>query len=80
MSALEGALLAAHAAGDSAALVAIYQQAAAETTDVNAKAFLLTHAHIYALEVDHPDAPALRAELVAMGREMPLPQPLLPKR
>ena len=80
MSELEDALLAAHAAGDGAALVEIYQQAAAEVTDTNAKAFLLTHAHIFAMEVNHPDAPALRAALVAMERERPLPPPRAPKR
>lgn len=79
MSDLNAALLAAHAAGDSAALVAIYQQAAAEALDQDNRAFLLTHAHIYALEMDHPDTPALRAALIALGREIPLAEPE-PKR
>lgn len=77
MTDLDAALLAAHTAGDSTALVAIYQQAASETPDLDNRAFLLTHAYVFALETDHADAPALRAELIALGREVPLsaPQP-----
>lgn len=80
MNPLEDALLAAHAAGDGHALVAIYQEAAAQADDADAAAFFLTHAHIFALEVDHPDAPGLRAALIKAGRESPLAPPLPPKR
>ncbi|MEM6941429.1 MAG: hypothetical protein AAF943_12360 [Pseudomonadota bacterium] len=80
MKDLEAALLAAHAAGDAAALVSIYQEAAALTEDGDAAAFMLTHAHIFALECDHPDTAKLRAALVALGRESPLHPPQPPKR
>jgi hypothetical protein len=80
MTTLESRLLAAHAAGDGRALVGIYQQAAAQTNDPNAAAFFLTHAHVFALETGHPDASALRAKLIAAGRETPLAPPLPPKR
>lgn len=66
---LDAQLLAAHAADDKAALVALYQIAARQSETVNAKGFYLTHAYVYALELDHIDAPALRAELQADGRE-----------
>lgn len=80
MNPLEDALLAAHAAGDGHALVTIYQQAAAQTDDPDAAAFFLTHAHVFALEVNHPDAPALRAALIEAGRETLLAAPLPPRR
>lgn len=70
MNDLNARLLAAHDAGDHRALVALYQQAAAQ--DAEAQGFFLTQAYIFALETGHPDATALRAELVAMGRETPL--------
>lgn len=83
MNALERDLLAAHAAGDGAALVRLYAQAAetAEAAgDTDRAAFYLTHAHVFALEMGHPDAPALRAKLVAAGREVPLHPPAPPRR
>lgn len=69
MSNLEQRLLAAHAAGDKPALVTLYSEAAGSATDAEAAWFYLTHAHVYALELGHPAAPALRARLVAAGRE-----------
>ena len=65
------ALLAAHDAGDKGALVQIYARAADQVTGQE-RAFLLTQAHVYAMEIDHPDAPALRTELIKLGCELPL--------
>jgi hypothetical protein len=73
MKALDERLLAAHARGDHVALVALYQEAAAATPDAEAAAFYLTHAHVFAMELGHPDAPRLRHRLVEQGREEPLP-------
>ncbi|WP_415403160.1 hypothetical protein [Tateyamaria sp. SN3-11] len=72
MSDLDTRLLAAHAADDTAALIALYREAAGAATDDTARAFYLTHAHVFALECGHPDAGELRAALIAMGREAPL--------
>jgi len=72
---LDARLLAAHAAGDAWALVTLYAQAATQAETETAQAFYLTHAYVFALEVNHPDAHALNAKLVAMGREEPLPNP-----
>lgn len=69
MSDLNARLLSAHAAQDKAALVALYSEAAGQANGPDASAFYLTQAYIYALDCGHPDAVALRARLVAMGRE-----------
>ncbi len=69
MSDLDARLLAAHAAGDWSALVTLYTEAADTAPDPDAAAFYLTHAYVFALELAHPAAPALRARLVAAGRE-----------
>lgn len=69
MTDLGARLLAAHAAGDKKALVTLYGQAAEETQDADAAGFYLTHAYVFALELGHPDAPALHARLKADGRE-----------
>lgn len=69
MTTLNGALLAAHDAHDSDALVALYTQAADEAQDIDAACFFLTHAYVYALERGHRDTETLRARLVAQGRE-----------
>lgn len=74
MSALEAALLAAHEAGDQAALVTLYARAA-DSAGSDAAAFFLTHAYVYALEAGDARAGALRARLVAMGRDLPEDQP-----
>ncbi|MCB1343038.1 MAG: hypothetical protein KDK24_18610 [Pseudooceanicola sp.] len=66
---LDDRLLTAHAAGDRAALVALYTEAAETAADANAAGFFLTHAYVWALELGHPDAAALRSRLVAEGRE-----------
>lgn len=80
MSQLDAALLAAHEKRDAAALVKLYQQAAAQTEDADAAAFYLTHAHVFAMEINHPDQAPLRARLIDMGREAPLGMPPPPFR
>ncbi len=69
MSDLETRLLAAHAAGDTMAQVALYTEAADTAATQNAAGFFLTQAYIYALELGHEDIATLRARLVDMGRE-----------
>ena len=68
VSDLDGALLAAHAAGDKAALVELYVHAA-DTHPGDAARFYLTHAYIFALDIGDARAPSLRARLVALGAE-----------
>ena len=67
--ALDALILKAHAGDDRTALVALYTQAADLADDVDTECFFLTHAHIFALEFDHPSLAGLRARLVAFGRE-----------
>jgi len=69
MSDLNARILAAHAAGDGAALVTLYTEAADQAPDADSCGFFLTHAYIFALEAGHADAPALHARLKADGRE-----------
>lgn len=71
MTEAEADLLAAFAAGDTARMIALYC-AAADATSGQERAFLLTQAHVFAIEIDHPDAPRLRADLIALGCELPL--------
>lgn len=69
---LDRELLAAHAAGDAARLIAGYTAAAdlAEAAgDVTRACFFLTHAWVFALEAGDARATTLRARLVAHGRE-----------
>ncbi len=72
MNDLDRQLLAAHDAGDLHALVTLYTAAADASPDADAAAFYLTHAHVFAMELDHPAAPDLRQRLVDQGREAPL--------
>jgi hypothetical protein len=72
MNDLDAALLDAHARGDVAALVTLYRTAADAALTQDARGFYLTHAHVFALELGHTGTAALRAELIAMGREIPL--------
>lgn len=69
---LNARLLAAHAAGDRAALITLYEQAAraadADGED-EAAAFYMTHAYVFALEAGEDRAQALKAWLVERGRE-----------
>ena len=69
---LNDALLAAHAAGNGAALVGLYREAASQESDEHARAFFLTQAYVFALDSGAPTAPELRDALVALGRETPL--------
>ena len=66
--ALHRALLDAHAAGDGAAMVALYSAAADASTDEDEEMYFLTHAYVFALETGDPNADALRARLKAAGR------------
>jgi hypothetical protein len=69
---LDRALLAAHAAGDHAALVTLYRDAATlreQQGDVDAACFYLTHAYVFALEQGAGGAEALRTRLMEYGRE-----------
>jgi len=60
---LQARLLAAHESGDTAQLVTLYSEAAARVEDADAAGFYLTHAYVFALEIGHPAAPALHAQL-----------------
>ncbi|MFK7869494.1 MAG: hypothetical protein AB8B58_09665 [Roseobacter sp.] len=74
---LNARLLAAHAAGDQTALIALYTEAADAAPDEDTAAFFLTQAHVFALEAGHATATdQLRARLIAMGRESAQPLPL----
>jgi hypothetical protein len=75
MKDLNAQLLAAHAQGDASALVTLYTKAADQAGDSEAAAFYLTHAHVFALETNHPDTAKLRQRLIDQGREDPLPDP-----
>ena len=65
---LDRRLIAAHEAGDRAALVALYGEAAEAADDGDARAFFLTQAWVLALEAGSPAADALGGALRAMGR------------
>ena len=80
MSDLNEKLLVAHASGDLNALVRLYRAAADGANDAEAAGFYLTHAHVFAMELGHPDTAALRQLLIEQGRESPLPPPNLPLR
>ena len=78
MSALDAALLAAHAAKDTASLITLYSQAAQAAKTEDAAAFYLTHAYVFALEAGDARAPDLHKQLIKTGRDAPLapaPQP-----
>lgn len=80
MTPLDQALLAAHAAGDTAALVDLYAQAAEMAKAEDSAAFYLTHAYVFALEIDHPDTNRLHQKLCDAGRDAPLPPRRQPRR
>lgn len=71
MNDLNARLLDAHDRGDKAALVGLYVEAAEAAASQQAAFFFLTQAHVFAMETGHPEAAALRARLVAAGREAP---------
>ena len=62
-------LLQAHAAGDKNALVTLYRQAADQADDQEESWFFLTQSYVFALELNHPALPDLKARLVKAGRE-----------
>lgn len=66
---LDARLLAAHAADDRAALIALYKEASEAADTPVARNFYLTHAYVFALEAGAPEAADLRARLVAYGAE-----------
>ena len=80
MTGLDARLLEAHGRGDLVALVALYLEAADAAVDADAEGFYLTHAHVFAMELGHPQTEALRARLIAAGREESLGTPLPPRR
>lgn len=70
-AALDAALLAAHVAGDGAALVRLYTQAGdieEQAGNTDAACFYLTHAFVFALEEGAPEADALNLRLFQNGR------------
>ena len=69
MNDLHARLLAAHEERNHQALIALYSEAAEHATSEDEAGFFLTHAYVFALEQGHGDAPALKARLVAMGRD-----------
>lgn len=68
---LDRRLLAAHAADDRTALIALYTEAAEAAAQPVARNFYLTQAYVFALEAGLPVAAELRARLVACGSEPP---------
>ena len=68
MTDLQSRLLAAHARDDRPALVELYTEAADAAADVDAVCFFLTHAYIFALEVDDASVESLYQRLRAEGR------------
>ncbi|MEM6945343.1 MAG: hypothetical protein AAF565_16490 [Pseudomonadota bacterium] len=69
---LDERLLAAHRAGDTRRLVALYAEAAedaADRGDAEAAAFYLTHAYVFALESGDERASELHAALKEAGRD-----------
>lgn len=73
MNDLNQRLLAAHAADDRAALVALYTVAADQAQDTDGTCFYLTHAMVFALELGLPAADDLRRRLAEHGREVGTP-------
>lgn len=74
-AALDQALLAAHAAADSPALVRLYTQAADQAEAggrSDAAGFFLTQAFVFALEAGLPEGAALNSRLAAQGRSHPV--------
>ncbi|MGR3435537.1 MAG: hypothetical protein ACU0CO_11720 [Shimia sp.] len=67
MADLDARLLAAHAAGDGAALAALYAEAAAGAEGERSW-FYLTHAYVFALEAGLEAATGYGEALVAAGR------------
>lgn len=65
-------MLAAHDANDKAALIDLYQQAGEAQLDqgnIDAGAFYLTHAYVFALDIGARKAKDLHQTLIELGRE-----------
>ena len=72
-NALDQALLTAHTAGDLAALVRLYMQAADDQEaagNINAACFYLTHAYVFALQSGSTAINDLNRRLWEHGREV----------
>ena len=70
-SSLHQRMLQAHAGQDLTSLITLYSKAGKrmETRgDTDAACFYLTHAYVYALELDAPELPELQTQLAAYGR------------
>ena len=74
MDDLHDQMMAAHGAGDTAALVRLYTRAADAAPDEDAACFFLTHAFVFALSMDHSATKDLNGRLVAHGRDHALPE------
>jgi hypothetical protein len=66
---LDDALLQAHGRHDLPNLVTLYQAASETAQELDAKAFYLTQAYVYALDCGAPQADELHGALRALGRE-----------
>ncbi len=69
---LEREIITAHAMGDTHLLAELYRRGAdlmRAQADVDAEAFLLTQAYVYALEAGHCGAAAMHRRLKTLGRE-----------
>lgn len=69
MSALDAALLAAHAQANKHDLVVLYEKAANQANSDHERRFFLTHAYIFALDIGSENAGVLRQGLVELGAE-----------
>ncbi|MEM7289072.1 MAG: hypothetical protein AAF412_01670 [Pseudomonadota bacterium] len=66
---LNAQMIAAHEAGDQAALIRLYTRAADAANDEDAACFYLTHAYVFALEAGADEVDGLKERLVAAGRD-----------
>ena len=62
-------ILAAHARNNYFLLIELYTKGADSADNHDAECFFLTFAHVFALELGHPNQFKLRARLKAYGRE-----------
>ena len=65
---LQEALLSAHAKDDRAALIPLYQDAAAQSENPDEQAFFLTQAYVFATELGDPARQPLAERLEQLGR------------
>ena len=66
---LDARLLAAHKAGDRAALATLYREAGDRAADDREARFYLTHAYVFALDAGVPEAETIRRRLVDLKSE-----------